>query len=160
MTPVDTPVEWLDAQQQLAWRAFQVMQVRLNAYLAADLTADSGLSYADYTVLVVLTDRPDGRARAYQLGEALGWEQSRVSHHIARMGERGLVTRQRCDADRRGAYVVITDAGRAAIVAAAPGHVAAVRRAFVDALAPSELAAIGLAASKVVEALDGLESAY
>jgi DNA-binding MarR family transcriptional regulator len=134
------------------------MQVRLNAYLAADLTADSGLSYADYVVLVMLTDQPDGRARANQIGEVLGWEQSRVSHHIARMADRGLVTRERCDADRRGAYVVLTDAGRAAIVAAAPGHVSAVRRSVVDVLTPAELETLGKAAAKVVAALDALES--
>ncbi len=135
------------------------MQMRLTARLARDLALESGLSYPDYLVLVVLTDRADGRMRAFELGHELGWEQSRVSHHVARMVKRGLVTRERCDADRRGAYVVVTAAGREAIRQAAPGHVGTVRSAFIDQLDAGELDAIGAAADKVLAALDALDDA-
>ena len=78
------------------------------------------------------------------------------------MADRGLVTKEKCDSDRRGAYVVVTDAGRKEIEAAAPGHVAAVRRLFVDRLTPDQLDAIGEAAEIVLAALDepvGLDAA-
>ncbi len=153
-----TSVNWLDEREARAWRALQAMQMRLTARMARDLAAGSGLSYPDYLVLVVLTDQPDGRMRAFELGCTLGWEQSRVSHHIARMVGRGLVTRETCKADRRGAFVVVTAAGREAIAGAAPGHVATVRRAFLDQLTPQDLDVIGAAATKVLAALDSLDT--
>jgi DNA-binding MarR family transcriptional regulator len=77
--------------------------------------------------------------RLFELAEVLGWEKSRLSHHIARMERRGLVTKERCDSDGRGAFAVVTDQGRAEIEAAAPGHVAEVRRLFIDHLTPAQL---------------------
>lgn len=149
-------VRWLNQREERAWRALQHMQMRLEAELARQLSADSGLSYPDYLVLVALTDRPEGRMRLYELADVLGWEKSRLSHHIARMTDRNLVAKERCDADRRGAYVVVTSKGRREIEAAAPGHVAAVRRLFVDQLTPSQLAAVGDAAEAVLAALEEL----
>jgi DNA-binding MarR family transcriptional regulator len=147
-------VRWLNAQEERAWRSLQFMQMRLEGELARQLTADSGLSYPDYLVLVALTDRPDGRMRLFELADVLGWEKSRLSHHVARMADRRLVKKEKCDSDRRGAFVVVTRRGRKEIEAAALGHVAAVRRLFVDRLTPSQLDAIGAAADIVLAALD------
>jgi DNA-binding MarR family transcriptional regulator len=141
---------WLSEEEETAWRALQFMQMRLEGELARQLTTDSGLSYPEYVVLVALTDESDGRMRMFELGETLGWEKSRVSHQVTRMAGRGLVKKERCADDRRGAYVVITRRGRKEIEAAAPGHVAAVRRLFIDQLTPTQLAAIGEAAETVL----------
>ena len=149
-----TDVPWLDEREERAWRALQFMQMRLEARLARQLAVESGLSYPDYLVLVALTDDPHGRLRLFELGEVLGWEKSRLSHHVARMAERRLVTKEKCDSDRRGAYVAITNEGRKEIEAAAPGHVAAVRRLFLDHLTPDELDAITTAADKVLADID------
>ncbi len=146
-------VRWLDERELRAWRSLQFMQMRLEGELARQLAADSGLSYPDYLVLVALTDRPDGRMRLFELAEALGWEKSRVSHQVARMAKRGVVAKEKCDADRRGAFVVITAQGRLEIEAAAPGHVDAVRRMFVDRLTPDQLDTIGDVAEVVLSAL-------
>jgi DNA-binding MarR family transcriptional regulator len=146
-------VRWLDERELRAWRSLQFMQMRLEGELARQLAADSGLSYPDYLVLVALTDRPDGRMRLFELAEALGWEKSRVSHQVARMAERRLVAKEKCDSDRRGAFVVVTAVGRREIEAAAPGHVAAVRRLFVDRLTADQLDAVGDAAEIVLAAL-------
>jgi len=145
---------WLNEAEERAWRALQFMQMRIEDELARQLAADSGLSYPDYVVLVALTDRPEGRMRLFQLAGVLGWEKSRLSHHVARMDARGLVKKEKCDADRRGAYVMVTKRGRKEIEVAAPGHVAAVRRLFVDRLRPDQLAAIAQAAEEVLAALD------
>jgi DNA-binding MarR family transcriptional regulator len=147
-------LRWLDERELRAWRSLQLMQMRLEGELARQLAADSGLSYPDYLVLVALTDRPDGRMRLFELAEALVWEKSRLSHQVARMADRELVSKEKCDSDRRGAYVVVTRRGRRVIEAAAPGHVAAVRRLFVDRLTPDQLDAIGNAAEVVLTALD------
>ena len=148
---------WLDEREAQAWRSLQLMQMRLTAELGRELGAESGLSYPDYLVLVALTDQPQGRMRLYALARDLGWEKSRLSHHIARMAERGLVAKERCGSDRRGAFVVVTDLGRKEIEAAAPGHVAAVRRLFLDHLTAVQLDAVGAAAATVLAALDGAE---
>src|SRR4051812_20158966 len=88
MDAMGTP--WLTDEQQRAWRAYLRMQARLSAELNRQLQAESGLSLSDYEVLVRLTDTPAGRLRPYELQKALEWEQSRLSHHLARMQRRGL----------------------------------------------------------------------
>jgi DNA-binding MarR family transcriptional regulator len=135
------------------------MQMRLEGELAHQLAADSGLSYPDYVVLIALTDQPDGRMRLFELGSLLGWEKSRLSHHVSRMAGRGLVAKEQCAADRRGAFVVVTNRGREEIEAAAPGHVAAVRRLFIDRLTGEQLDAIAESAEAVLAGLDGQPSA-
>lgn len=147
-------VRWLTEREERAWRALQFMQMRVEGELARQLATESGLSYPDYLVLVALTDRPDGRMRLFELAAVLGWEKSRLSHHIARMADRGLVGKERCDSDRRGAFVVGTRRGRKEIEAAAPGHVAAVRRLFIDRLTPRQLDAIADIADTVLAAFD------
>lgn len=145
---------WLDEREERAWRALQFMQMRLEGALARQLAADSGLSYPDYLVLIALTDSADGRLRLFALAEVLGWEKSRLSHHIARMASRDLVRKERCDTDRRGAFVAVTATGRREIAAAAPGHVAAVRRLFVDRLSAAQLDVIAEAAEAVLAAFE------
>jgi len=115
-----------------------LMNLQLFALLGREL-AGTGLSYQDYLVLAELSDRSDGTARVIELGRCLGWEKSRVSHHISRMEARGLVARSKCPTDQRGSIVEATDVGRSAIAAAAPDHVAVVRRHFIDLLTPEQL---------------------
>jgi DNA-binding MarR family transcriptional regulator len=116
--------------------------------------SESKLSAADFGVLVNLTDVLDGRQRYQDLARALEWEKSRTSHHIARMAGRGLVTREECPDDARGALVVITDAGRAAIETATPLHVKAVRELFLDHVTPAELRTLADISERVVAKLD------
>ena len=147
-------VRWLTEREERAWRALQFMQMRLDGELARQLATDSDLSYPDYVVLVALTDRPEGRMRLFELGAVLGWEKSRLSHHVARMAGRGLVDKEPCDADRRGAHVLVTRRGSTELEAAARGHVAAVRRLFVNRLTEEQLDTIADAAETVLAALD------
>ncbi len=149
---------WLSEREERAWRALQFMQMRLEGELARQL-AGSGLSYSDYVVLVALTDRPDGRMRLFELARVLDWEKSRLSHHVGRMADRGLVKREKCTEDRRGAHVAVTLRGRREIEHAAPGHVATVRRLFVDHLSAAQLDAIGDAAETVLAAFDQRDGA-
>lgn len=147
------PVPWLSPSELRAWRSLVLMQMQLEARLARQLLADSDLSYPDYQVLAALTDQPDGRMRLFEMGKVLGWEKSRLSHHIRRMTGRRLVNKEPCNSDKRGAYVVVTRHGQRVIEAAAPGHVSAVRQLFIDRLTPEQLATIGDAAETVLAAL-------
>ncbi|WP_165989111.1 MarR family winged helix-turn-helix transcriptional regulator [Streptomyces sp. YIM 98790] len=150
---------WLDAEEQRAWRAYQQMQSRLSSRLNRQLQSDSGLSLADYEVLVCLTDVEEGRLRPYELQRRLEWEQSRLSHHIGRMQRRGLVSREGCPDDARGSFIVLAAAGREAIEAAAPGHVEAVRRFFLDVLTREQLMLLGGMARQVLRGLEAAPAA-
>jgi DNA-binding MarR family transcriptional regulator len=144
---------WLDEQEARVWRAIIGLQQRLLSELERRMICEAGLSGADYALLVPLSEAPDGLLRARDLGRIVGWKRSRVSHQVARMEKRGLVVREECAADARGSMVRLTDAGRAAIVAAAPAHVAAVRQHFFDALTDAELDVLGPALERVLDRL-------
>ena len=133
---------WLSDSEQQVWRDFLQVQRLLERSTGQQL-AGSGLSNSDFAVLVVLSDVPEGRRRAFELGRELEWEKSRLSHHLTRMQGRGLVLREDCGSDRRGAHIAITSAGRSALEAAAPGHVEHVRGKVFDVLAPSQVDALG-----------------
>ncbi|RRR98110.1 MarR family winged helix-turn-helix transcriptional regulator [Glycomyces terrestris] len=148
------PVPWLSDDEQRSWRAFVRLHLKLSARLAADLQSHSGLSAADFEVLVALTDVPEGRVRFQDLAKEIDWEQSRLSHQIRRMIKRDLVTREECAEDGRGAYVAISAHGRAVIEAAAPKHVVAVRRLVVDALTPEEFAELGRLSAKLTDRIE------
>ena len=139
---MDGEPRWLDAREQRAWRGYLAMQAQLQATLHRRLQADAGLSLADFDVLVALSDRAGEPVRAGELAGLLQWEKSRLSHHLARMERRGLVAREDCPDDARGAFVVLTDAGRRAQEAAAPAHVASVRELVFDRLAPEQVDAL------------------
>ncbi|KUF20223.1 MULTISPECIES: MarR family winged helix-turn-helix transcriptional regulator [Streptomyces] len=147
-------VNWLTAEEQHAWRSFVRLHERLIGRLSHLLQTESQLASADYAVLVNLTDVPDGRQRYQDLARALEWEKSRMSHHLARMIRRGLVVREECADDGRGAFAVITEAGREAIAAAAPLHVQAVRSLFLDHLTAAELRTLAEVSVRVVGKLD------
>ncbi|MEV0226705.1 MarR family transcriptional regulator [Streptomyces sp. NPDC050704] len=145
---------WLTETEQHAWRSFVRLQDKLVGRLGREVQAESGLSVPDYGVLVHLTEVPEGRLRILELARAMEWEKSRMSHHIGRMAKRGLVVREECIDDGRGAFVVVTPAGREAIATAAPHHVEAVRRLFIDPLSPAELAVFAQISNRILEQLE------
>ncbi|MGC3859562.1 MarR family winged helix-turn-helix transcriptional regulator [Micromonospora chersina] len=149
---MDAP-RWLDARETRAWRGYRRMRRLLDLELARELMQDAGLSEPDYDVLSDLSETPDQRLRLSELADRMLWSRSRLSHHLARMQQRGLVTREEHPSDGRGSIVVLTPAGRAAIEAAAPGHVAAVRRHLIDLLTPDEIDALGALTQRVVDRL-------
>lgn len=154
-----TEPKWLSAQELGAWRALALMQLQLQAHLSRGLLVH-GLSFQDYLVLASLSDRSDGRCRVVELSHELGWEKSRLSHHISRMCQRTLVSKLPCPSDQRGTFIVITREGRRQLAAAAPDHVADVRRLFFSVVRPSEVKVIARVASRVLENLDVVEEEF
>jgi DNA-binding MarR family transcriptional regulator len=150
MVEMDSEIRWLTAQEQHLWRGWLKLNAELASTLQRELQQDAGLSMPDYEVLVHLTDNPEGRVRVTELAGLLQWERSRVSHHIKRMERRGLVERAQCSEDGRGAFIVITPQGRAAIEEAAPGHVMAVRRLMFEALSEEEKVALAAVIDKLL----------
>lgn len=134
-----TGERWLNEREQHAWRSFITMQMELESRLNRQLLGEIGLSSSDYGVLVHLSEAPEGRLRIFQLRAHLQWEKTRLTHHLGRMARRGLVEREPCATDPRGAFIRITDTGWEAIRTAAPMHVAHVRHMVIDRLSPEQL---------------------
>lgn len=141
---------WLTAAEQRAWLAYRRMRTLLDLQLARDLNADSRLSEPDYDVLSTLSESGDGSWRAGDLAKRLSWSTSRLTHHTARMQARGLVGREACADDGRGARLCLTKAGWATLRAAAPPHVRSVRTHFIDLLSREELDTLAAIGEKVV----------
>jgi len=142
--------DWLDEREEAAWRAFHSMRIQLLGHLARRLNAEAGMSEAEYEVLVVLSEAPDQRLRSRDLGLALQWHRSRLSHQLDRMEKRGLLKRELCPTDARGCVAVLTSPGRRAIEEAAAVHVADIRHCFADVLTPSQLEGLTEAANAVI----------
>ena len=122
---------------------YRRMRALLDLQLARDLARDSGLSEADYDVLSTLSESERSTLRLSDLAAHMLWSKSRLSHHVTRMEQRGLVARQECPGDGRGALLTLTEAGWQAIRAAAPAHVASVREHFIDPLSAEQIRVLG-----------------
>ncbi|MBS2538928.1 MarR family transcriptional regulator [Catenulispora sp. NF23] len=167
-----TKPRWLDDDEMRAWLAYRRMRLLLSAEINRDLARDSGLSEADYDVLSNLTaattttrttpttagTTPTGaadRRRLSELAAHMQWSKSRLSHHITRMEQRGLVRREEVDGDARGSFVVLTTQGRETIERAAPHHVHSVRRHLIDRLSPEQIRVLGEIGDVVLGPLEG-----
>ncbi len=132
-----------------AWRALLGAQNRLRRVLDLELQTARGTSPQDHEVLIILSEQPDGACRMADLADLLALSRSGLTRRVDRMADSGLVSRRRCPSDGRGVFARITESGRRALEAATPVHVAGVRRHFVDALSPDELALLAEALEKV-----------
>ncbi len=131
--------ESLEPQRLTAWRAYIEASQRLFTQLEDDLRADSGLSFADYHVLVLLSEAPGQRLRMGELASRLVFSPSRLTYQISSMQKRGLVARESCPEDRRGSEAVLTAAGLLTLREAAPHHLASVRAHLMDDLDDEEV---------------------
>lgn len=130
---------WLSEDEQRTWRAFLTAVGTLQSGLDAQLQADSAMPHAYYELLVRLSEAPDRSLRMSALATASGSSRSRLSHAVGQLEARGWVERQASEQDRRGQVATLTDEGFAALAAAAPGHVEAVRRLLFDRLTPEQV---------------------
>lgn len=144
-----TEPRWLDAREARLWQSYRDAYRELMRALESRLIGNSGLSGADYALLHPLSVAEEGVLRTRDLGRSVGWERSRLSHQVSRMEKRGLVTREPCPTDQRGAVIVITGPGGDLIRAAAPQHVSDVRDVFVDHLTAAELETLVTIGDKV-----------
>lgn len=143
-------VRWLTAAEQETWRAYLAATVEFSAFIDRQLRQDSHMPMAYYEILVRLSEAPGRHRRMSELASASLCSRSRLSHAVTALEKNGWVRRRPADGDRRGSVCELTDAGFAALCAAAPGHVTAVREHLFDVLTPEQLAAlreIGLAIS-------------
>src|SRR3954447_4347776 len=134
---------WLTDDEQRVWREFNAATRMLRAHLEGQLQHDSGMPHIYYEVLVALSEAPGRRLRMSELADARQASRSRLSHAVARLEANGWGRREARPTDKRRASDALTDAGFAALEAAAPGHVEAVRESLFDPLTPEQVAALG-----------------
>ncbi|MTD57114.1 MarR family winged helix-turn-helix transcriptional regulator [Amycolatopsis pithecellobii] len=134
---------WLTDEQQRVWRSFGAAVDMVRGHVDSQLQRDSGMPHTYYEVLAALSEEPGHMLRMSELAERCRSSRSRLSHAVARLEESGWVSRTNCPTDKRGAFARLTDEGLAAIEAAAPGHVEAVREALFDVLTPDQTRALG-----------------
>lgn len=149
---VASSVAWLTDAEQRLWRSYVGATRRLFERLEHDLKTH-GVTHDDYGVLVWLSEAEGGQLRMSELADAVVVSRSRLSHHVGRLEQRGLVVRTTCPEDRRGSFAGLTPAGRALMEATAPHHVAGVRESFIDHIEPEELAVLEVVFARIDAAL-------
>ena len=129
-------------EQLRVWRDYIETAEVLRTRLGSRLLSESSLSSGDYQVLLALTEAPQHTLRSSELATMIGWERSRLSHHLGRMEKRGLIGRQACADGAHGVDVIATAEGREAFRAGSVPHLRAVKELFIDALTPAQLAQV------------------
>lgn len=144
---------WLTPEELRVWRSLHGVMLMLPQALDRQLQADSGLSLLEYYVVAGLSERADRTARLSDLAVLTNAELSRISHLIVRLEKRGLVERRPDPDDGRYTNAVLTEQGWELVRAAAPGHVATVRRLVFEGLTEKELRDLGRQADRLADAV-------
>lgn len=130
---------WLDADEMAAWLRLVAITELLPGVLDSQLRREAGLSHYEYFVLAMLSEAPEGTLRMTSLAQRTNATLARLSHVVRRLEERGLVERIPCPEDARATNARLTAVGWDAVAAAAPGHVANVRKNVIDGLTPEQV---------------------
>lgn len=131
----------MTARELAIWRSLIETTAELSRILGAQLQ-ESGISPADYQVLLALSEANGRQLRSSELAAAIEWERSRLSHHLGRMERRGLIRRSDCPTDSRGAEVSLTEGGAGAFRRVSVPHLRAIKKHFADALTPTQFEAL------------------
>lgn len=132
----------LSSAELAAWRGMLRVHAALVRELDAELEQRHRLGVTSYDVLVNLSEAPDQRMRMCDLADAVLLSRSGLSRLVDRLAGEGVVERQDCPSDARGAFAALTDDGRELLELARPTHLAGVRRRFLEHFRPEELAAM------------------
>lgn len=138
----DAEPRWLNSDELAAWLANSAIMISLPAALDARMQRESQMTFFEYMVLSVLSEEPDRTMQMSALAVRTSASLSRLSHVVGRLEKRGLVARSRIPGAGRRTNTTLTEAGYDVVVAAAPGHVAAVREYLIDSLEPRDLIAL------------------
>ena len=149
--------QWLDADQQHAWRQYLRASRLLEGVLDRDLQS-YGLQLSEYEILAVISEAPKQRCRMSAIAQQVVQSRSRLTHTASRLEKRGWVCREACGEDRRGVELVLTDAGLAAVAEMAPTHVRSVHANLVSPLSREDFLAIGRAMGVVGRGIESKES--
>ena len=146
--------QWLDDDERQTWLRLIAVAELLPAALDAQLRRDSGLTHFEYFVLAMLSEAPERTLRMTALAQRTNATLPRLSHVVRRLEDRGLLERFPCPEDGRATNARLTATGWDVVVAAAPGHVDAVRRLVLDPLTPAQVAQLRRIGDALLTELD------
>ncbi len=147
-----TEPRWLTDEETVAWRPLAALALLFPSYLE-EAVQPHGLTFFEYSVLVVLSGAPDRTAPMSELAHLASGSLSRTSHGARRLENRGLLRRHRCPSDGRVTLATLTDEGHERLTAAAPDHVESVRRAVFDVLTPEQATDLGRSITRILNQL-------
>ena len=125
-----------------AWRAFHKIGTSLLPHFGRQITNHSGISGAEYVVLVALSESTLPSMNLNRLARILGWEISRMSHQVSRMEEIGLVKKTKNLEDSRCFDVSITSNGKKIAESAIPLQSKEINHCFSDVLTQAQMKAL------------------
>jgi DNA-binding MarR family transcriptional regulator len=145
---------WLDEGERTAWLRLIAVVELLPGVLDTQLRRDAHLTHFDYFVLAMLSEAPERTLRMTALAQRTNATLPRLSHVVRRLEERSLVERFPCPEDKRATNARLTPTGWEQVVAAAPGHVEAVRSHVFDVLAPAQVGQLNKICDALLTTLD------
>jgi DNA-binding MarR family transcriptional regulator len=148
---MDMTISRLDARELRAWRGLLRVHAQLSKALDAQLDAAHGLQLTSYEVLLYLSDADDGRMRMNDLAASVLLSRSGLTRLVDRLERDGYLERCSCAHDARGAFAVLTQAGREKLDAARETHLAGVRQLFLSHFSEEELDMLGDAWERVLK---------
>jgi DNA-binding MarR family transcriptional regulator len=146
-----TTISRLDTRELRAWRGMLRVHAQLSKALDAQLLAEHGLPLSSYEVLMYLADADNGRMRMNELAASVLLSRSGLTRLVDRLEREGYLERCSCAHDARGAFAVLTPAGREKVEAARITHLAGVRELFLGRFSDEELDMLGAAMERIVK---------
>ena len=142
---------WLTDAELRLWLNFLTAHAVVERRVNQQLKQSAGLSHAQYEILMRLHLAPEHQMHMSELADALADSKSGITYQITQLERAGLVERQPCQHHERGVHAVLTDAGRAKLKAAVPGHHTNVRKLLIDNLTLNEQEVLSEVLAKIVK---------
>jgi DNA-binding MarR family transcriptional regulator len=155
VSPAGVAPDRLSGSELAAWRGMLRAHAAVVKALDEEMRAAHGLPLSSYEVLIFLCDAEGGRMRMSDLADAVLLSRSGLTRLVDRLERDGLIAREICRDDARGAFATITDAGRAMVQVARPTHLDGVRRLFLSHLGEGDRAHLAQVWERVLGARGG-----
>ncbi len=148
-------VEITDKEKTDTWRLFLETFALVMRNLERRIKADQAIPATWFDVLLHLHEAPECRLRIGALAESLVLTASNATRLFDRLEKANYLRREAIPTDRRGAYIVMTEEGKAAFMRALPGNRSRVDEVFLSHLNDNDFRDLHLALSKVYAANKG-----
>lgn len=149
----------LDDRELRAWRGLMRVHASLSKALDNQLEREHGLPLTSYEVLLYLAEADEQKMRMCDLASSVILSRSGLTRLVDRLERDGLLVRESCPSDARGAFAKLTPAGHEKLAAARATQLAGVRSLFLDHLTPEEQDVLGAVWARVLPGAAGAAAA-
>lgn len=133
-----------------AWRRFLVAHKTLIDVIEQELAIAGLPTLGWYDVLLAIEEAAERKMRMHELSDAIVLSRSNLTRLVDRMVAAGMLAREACQTDRRGAYAVLTDDGLAMRRRMWPVYARCIDRYFARHLSAKEANAIAEILDRVI----------